>query len=124
MCHILALDDEVEITDWIREVFEGEGYRVTAMNDPEEALLECRQNRFDVIISDICMPKMNGVEVIRKIRKGINADTPVIVLTGSPDHETAQWIVELKPFAYLDKPFDLNVLMETVHQAVHHRSGK
>lgn len=118
MKRILAIDDEPEITSWMGEIFSGEGVLVETVNDPEKAIRMGQETRYDVIISDICMPKVSGVEVVKSIRMGINAETPVIILSGSPDSETIHQVFQLNPFAHLDKPFELNVIIETVRQAV------
>ncbi|MBI3313689.1 MAG: response regulator [Candidatus Omnitrophica bacterium] len=121
MKRILAIDDETEITDWIREIFEGEGYCVETVNGGIEAVRRGDETGFDVIITDIKMPGLNGAEVIKKMRQGMNASTPIIVLTGSPDCQTTKLVESLKPFAWIDKPFGLNAIIEIVHQAIQSR---
>ncbi len=66
---VLVVDDEPDITDALKRGLEGEGFRVHAFNDPEIALAEFKRGEYDIAILDIRMPKMNGFELYREMRK-------------------------------------------------------
>lgn len=108
---ILLIDDEELVLKSVARLLEREGYEVIACHTGEEALDKVRSENFHLIISDVRMPNMNGVEVIRSIRKILKQKNekkiPEILITGYADEITNQEIESLEVADYLYKPFDL-----------------
>ena len=110
---ILVVDDEESIRDLLRLVLTGEGYSVVTANDGEEAIEHLEAQRFDLVITDLVMPKVNGIEVLRAAKR-IDSNFPVIVITGYPSVETVTELVRLGAGDYLTKPFNVDVVLVTV----------
>jgi EAL domain-containing protein (putative c-di-GMP-specific phosphodiesterase class I) len=113
---LLAEDDEPLARAYARAL-RSCGHEVVLAPDGVAAA-ECIKNQtFDVIISDIVMPRMNGVQLLRLVRES-DLDVPVVLMTGSPTIDTATLAVEHGAFRYLTKPFDLDELLRTVEKAL------
>jgi DNA-binding NtrC family response regulator len=117
MPKILIVDDEKAIRRTLKEILEYEKYDIEEAEDGEVGLDKIEKNNYDVIILDIKMPKKDGIEVLTEMQqKGI--DTPVIVLSGHGNIETAVEAVKKGAFDYIPKPPDLNRLLITVRNAM------
>jgi two-component system nitrogen regulation response regulator NtrX len=117
MPKILIVDDEKAIRRTLKEILEYEKYDIEEAEDGEVGLEKIEKNNYDVIILDIKMPKKDGIEVLTEMQqKGI--DTPVIVLSGHGNIETAVEAVKKGAFDYIPKPPDLNRLLITVRNAM------
>jgi DNA-binding NtrC family response regulator len=117
MPKILIVDDERAIRRTLKEILEYEKYDIEEAEDGEIGLEKIEKNNYDVIILDIKMPKKDGIEVLTEMQqKGI--DTPVIVLSGHGNIETAVEAVKKGAFDYIPKPPDLNRLLITVRNAM------
>jgi two-component system nitrogen regulation response regulator NtrX len=117
MPKILIVDDEKAIRRTLKEILEYEKYDIEEAEDGEMGLEKIEKNNYDVIILDIKMPKKDGIEVLTEMQqKGI--DTPVIVLSGHGNIETAVDAVKKGAFDYIPKPPDLNRLLITVRNAM------
>ncbi len=115
---ILIIDDDKNLARLIARILSLDGeYESVVVSEPGVGLVKARQQRFDAIISDIIMPAMDGVELIRAIR-AFDLDLPIILMTGTPSIETAQKAVEFGAFRYLSKPVDPEELRNVVKQAV------
>src|SRR3989454_10171063 len=112
---ILVVDDEPAIQDILTWSLAAEGYRVATAGSGEEALTRVGEQDFDVIVTDIVMPGLNGLEVLERSRV-LNPRASVIVMTAYAALETA--IVALRRGAcdYLEKPFSVDVLKERVQR--------
>ncbi len=110
---MLVVDDEESIRDLLRLVLTGEGYSVVTANGGEEAIEYLEAQRFDLLITDLVMPTVNGVEVLRAARR-IDPNYPVIVITGYPSVETVTELVRLGAGDYLTKPFNVDAVVATV----------
>ena len=110
---ILVVDDEESIRDLLRLVLTREGYSVVTANGGEEAIEYLEAQRFDLVITDLVMPRVNGVEVLRADRR-IDPKYPVMVITGYPSVETVTELVRLGAGDYLTKPFNIDVVRMTV----------
>ena len=110
---ILVVDDEESIRDLLRLVLTREGYSVVTANGGEEAIEYLEAQRFDLVITDLVMPRVNGVEVLRAARR-IDPNYPVMVITGYPSVETVTELVRLGAGDYLTKPFNIDVVRMTV----------
>jgi two-component system nitrogen regulation response regulator NtrX len=117
MPKILIVDDEKAIRRTLKEILEYEKYDIEEAEDGEIGLEKIEKNNYDVIILDVKMPKKDGIEVLTEMQqKGI--DTPVIVLSGHGNIETAVEAVKKGAFDYIPKPPDLNRLLITVRNAM------
>lgn len=114
---ILAVDDEQNIRRLIRNEFTMEGYDVATAKNGEEGLALFQQKPFDVILLDIKLPKLNGLELLRKI-KTISSSTEVIMITGYGDIQSAVNSLKLGARDYVTKPFKLDELLSIVQKAV------
>jgi EAL domain-containing protein (putative c-di-GMP-specific phosphodiesterase class I) len=113
---ILFVDDEQAIARGIGRLLTAAGYTVTAAHDGLEAIAALEKGPFDVVVSDIRMPKMDGLALLRSIR-GFDLDIPVVFLTGSPTVATAAEALEQGAFRYLMKPIDVPELVRVIARA-------
>ncbi|MBL4752597.1 MAG: sigma-54-dependent Fis family transcriptional regulator [Flavobacteriales bacterium] len=117
MSKILVIDDEKSIRSSLREILEYEKYEVEEAADGMEGLKMIRAGKYDAILCDIKMPKMDGVEVLEKlIEQG--DDFPVIMISGHGNVDTAVDAIKKGAFDYISKPLDLNRLLITVRNAL------
>lgn len=116
---ILAVDDNTFVLDAVRFILEGEGYNVVACADAEEAIREFKGKRFDVVITDIKMPKITGIELLETLH-GLNSEVPVLLMTAYPELGVAVDAVKKGAFDFIIKPFEPDYLVHTVKKAVNH----
>jgi DNA-binding response OmpR family regulator len=109
---ILVVDDERNIVDLLRLYLEKEGYAVIAAADGEEAIALHRRHEPDLVILDLMLPKVDGLEVCREIRR--HSDTPVLMLTARGDDIDAIVGLELGADDYVTKPFNPRALVARV----------
>ncbi len=121
MASILIIDDEKAIRKTLSEILSYEGYKIDEAADGEEGIKKFSSAVFDVVLCDIKMPKMDGLEFLEKARE-INADVPVIVISGHGNIETAVEAVKKGAFDYISKPPDLNRLLITLRNALEKQS--
>lgn len=114
---VLAVDDEQNIRRLIRNEFALEGYDVTTARSGEEGLALIQQNPFDVVLLDIKLPKMSGIDVLRKIKQ-ISSSQEVIMITGYGDVQSAVDSLKLGARDYVTKPFKLDDLLTIVQRVV------
>lgn len=100
---VLAVDDEEVVCESIRRVLTGEGYHVQTTTSPREGVELLRKDRFDLLLVDIKMPEMDGIEVLRRARD-ISPETEVLIITGYAAIDTAVEAIKLGAFDYLEKP--------------------
>jgi DNA-binding NtrC family response regulator len=116
MPKILIIDDEVSIRNTLREILEYEKYDVEEASDGEIGLQMLENNKFDIVLCDIKMPKLDGIEVLeRSITIGI--DTPFIMISAHGTIETAVEATKKGAFDFIQKPPDLNRLLLTIRNA-------
>jgi len=115
--HILVVDDEPDLCRRIRRELEKEGYCAAAAFSPEECLDYFRKNRVDVLIADVKMPGMTGLEMLERCQE-INADFVAIIITGHGDHEVAAESLRLGVYDYLKKPLSLEQLVTSVKKGI------
>jgi DNA-binding NtrC family response regulator len=115
MQKILIVDDEAVIRKSLREILEYEKYEIEEAENAQQALSLVEQVDYNVIISDIKMPKMNGVEFLEALKK--IKDIPVIMITGHGDINTAVDAIKKGAFDFIQKPLDLNRLLISVRNA-------
>ena len=116
MPKVLIVDDESAIRRTLRDILEFEKYKVDEAGDGLDALAKVKQNKYDVIIMDIKMPKMDGLEALDRMML-LAPDTPVVMISGHGTIETAVEAVKKGAFDYIAKPPDLNRLLITLRNA-------
>lgn len=117
MANILLVDDEKSIRKTLKEILEYEGYSVDEAQDGAEGWKLIQENEYDIVLLDIKMPKMDGLEVLEKVNQA-NPDLPVIMISGHGTLETAVEAVKKGAFDYVAKPPDLNRLLITIRNAL------
>ena len=117
MADILIIDDEKAIRKTLSEILSFEGYTIEEAADGEEGLKKFGLKNYDVVLCDIKMPKIDGIEFLEKA-KVINADIPIIMISGHGNLETAVDAVKKGAFDYISKPPDLNRLLITLRNAI------
>lgn len=113
---ILIVDDERRIRSLLTEYFEYKGWEVTTAQDGEEAISALRSQSFDVVLSDIRMPGVSGLEVLAETRRRCPS-TQILLMTGYRDLQSAIEAVNQGAFAYVEKPFDIHELHERALEA-------
>ena len=116
MPNILIIDDERAIRKTLSEILSFEGYKIDEASDGEEGLKRFSEKNFDLVLCDIKMPKLDGIEFLEKARE-INADIPIIMISGHGNIDTAVEAVKKGAFDYISKPPDLNRLLITLRNA-------
>jgi DNA-binding NtrC family response regulator len=116
MQKILIIDDEKSIRNTMREILEYEKYSVDDAPDGMEGIRMIGETKYDVILCDIKMPKMDGIEVLDQVLK--MTDTPVIMISGHGTIETAVEALKKGAYDYIAKPIDLNRLLVSIRNAV------
>ncbi len=119
MSKILIIEDEAAIRRVLKKIIseENDTYQVEEAEDGLEGIELIKNNDYDLVLCDIKMPKMDGVEVLEKAKK-IKPETPIVMISGHGDLDTAVNTMRLGAFDYISKPPDLNRLLNTVRNAL------
>ncbi|MDX2048612.1 MAG: sigma-54 dependent transcriptional regulator [Chitinophagaceae bacterium] len=117
MSNILIIDDEKSIRKTLSEILSYEGYKIDEAGDGEEGLKKFKDKSYDVVLCDIKMPKLDGLEFLDKAAES-NPDIPVIMISGHGTIETAVEAVKKGAYDYISKPPDLNRLLITIRNAM------
>lgn len=117
MAKILVVDDESSIRRTLRDILEFEKYKVEEAADGLECLVKLKKDKFDVIIMDIKMPKMDGMEALERVAL-LAPDTPVVMISGHANIDTAVEAVKKGAFDFISKPPDLNRMLITIRNAM------
>ncbi len=117
MARILIVDDEPSIRKTLREILEFEKYQVEEAVDGLDCMVKLKKAQFDVLIMDIKMPKMDGMEALERVHT-LAPDTPVIMISGHANIDTAVDAVKKGAFDFISKPPDLNRMLITVRNAM------
>ncbi len=117
MPNILIIDDEKAIRNVLKEILSNEGFTVEEATDGEEGLKKFTAGSYDVVLCDIKMPKLDGIEFLQKVTD-IQSEVPVIMISGHGNIETAVDAVKRGAFDYIAKPPDLNRLLITIRNAL------
>ena len=113
---VLVAEDDIGLARSIDRVLSGEGFAVTLVHDGASAVKTLAEKTFDVILSDIQMPEMTGVQMLRAVRTR-DLDIPVILMTSDPSVDTAIEALELGALRYLRKPVPQDELIATLRRA-------
>ena len=117
MIKILVVDDEAEIRSLLAAVLQNKGYEVVTAEDGAAALQAVPRERPAVILMDLSMPRMNGMDALPEIKR-LDGEVPVIICTAHADLATAVRAMKLGAYDYLTKPFDVELLILTLERAV------
>ncbi|OFX31581.1 MAG: Fis family transcriptional regulator [Bacteroidetes bacterium GWA2_32_17] len=117
MSRILIIDDEKSIRNTLKEILEYEKYEIELAEDGVKGLEIINSVKVDVVLCDIKMPKMDGIEVLSNIVTN-HSDIPVIMISGHGDIETAVVALKKGAFDYIQKPLDLNRILVTIRNAL------
>ena len=116
---VLIVDDEADITDALKAGLERRGFKVDTFNDPEDALAMFKPSMYDISILDIRMPKMNGFELYREMRR-IDEGASVCFLTAFDVHqdEFEKMFPDVKVKAFLKKPITIDTLVSNLNALI------
>ena len=104
---ILIVDDDPQICDYMQTFLERDGYQVKTLSDPLVVEDEVKLGGYHLIVLDLMMPKLDGIQVLERIRK-IDTDVAVVIFTGYPNLETAVASMKLDAVDYIKKPFNVD----------------
>ncbi|MDP2388640.1 MAG: sigma-54 dependent transcriptional regulator [Bacteroidota bacterium] len=119
MAKILIVDDEKSIRKSLREILEFEKYKIDEAEDGVSGLAAATSDNYDLILCDIKMPKLDGMEFLNKLNEQ-EIDSPIVMMSGHGNIETAVEAVKKGAYDFLAKPIDLNRLLVTVRNAIEH----
>lgn len=117
MPDILIIDDEKAIRKTLSEILSFEGYKLDEASDGEEGLKKFKEKNYDVVLCDIKMPKLDGIDFLQRAGE-TNPDIPIIMISGHGNIETAVEAVKKGAYDYISKPPDLNRLLITIRNAM------
>lgn len=117
MPSILIIDDEAAIRKTLTEILGYEGFKIDEASDGEEGLKKFKEKPYDIVLCDVKMPKMDGIEFLERARE-INSETPIIVISGHGNIDTAVEAVKKGAFDFISKPPDLNRMLITLRNAM------
>ena len=115
--HILVIDDEKNYLLVLQTLLEDAGYTVTAINDPVTALTFLQESEVDVVVTDMKMPHVSGVEILMQVKKQL-PHIPVLIMTAFGTIESAVETMKYGAFDYITKPFSNDELLLSIHNAV------
>ncbi|MCW5899384.1 MAG: sigma-54-dependent Fis family transcriptional regulator [Flavobacteriales bacterium] len=117
MAHILIIDDEKAIRYALKEILEHEGHKVEEAEDGAAGLDKAKKGRFDLVLCDIKMPKMDGIEVLEKLQAH-SEELPVVMISGHGTIDTAVDALKKGAFDFIQKPPDINRILVSVRNAL------
>lgn len=116
MTKILVIDDERSIRNSMKDILQHEGHEVVLAENGMEGLVSVKSEKPDIVFCDIKMPKMEGIEVLERIKE-FSADTPVIMISGHGTIDTAIEAIRKGAYDFIEKPLDLNRILITIKNA-------
>ncbi len=117
---ILVVDDELLIRDLLYDFFSSQGWDIVVADGGNKAVQYLKNQQFDLVLTDIKMPDMDGLDLTGKIRS-LYPDLPVIIMTGFPSFDSAVAALRNKVEDYVVKPFNINQLFKVAKKAVEER---
>ena len=125
MAKLLIIDDERSIRNTLREILADEGHEVDVAENGKQGLEMAQAKAYDLIFSDIKMPEMDGIELLNALKSGDEAvETPIVMISGHGDVETAVQALKNGAYDFLLKPLDLNRILITTKNALESKSLK
>ncbi len=117
MSRILVVDDERSIRNTLKDILEYEKYEVDLAEDGNKAIEKVKGAEYDIVLCDIKMPGLDGIEVLERLHI-LTPDTPVVMISGHGNIDTAVESIKKGAFDYIEKPLDLNRLLITIRNAM------
>jgi len=117
MAKILIVDDEAGVLFMIQKMFHADGYEVVMARNGEEAVESVRNDMVDLVITDLRMPRMDGMQLLREVKR-FAPSMPVIMLTAYASDKTAIEAKKLGAFTYIAKPFNVAGFLAAVKRAL------
>ena len=118
---ILVIDDERSMREFLSIMLEKEGYKVIAMDNGNDALDFIKKNNYDLIITDIKMPKVSGINILRE-SMALHTNTPVIMITAFASTDVAVEAMKLGAYDYITKPFKVDEIKVIIKNAIEKKS--
>lgn len=114
---VLVVDDDAAIGDLLETLLTHDGFEVTVVSDPLKAEETARVRRFHLALLDLMMPRLDGIETLRRLRQ-VDRDLAVVIVTGYPSLETAVDAMKLEAMDYLRKPFTVEELRAVIDRVL------
>lgn len=121
--NILVIDDEETMCNLLKDCLSDEGYKVSIAQRAEDGLGQIKNGTFDLTLTDLKMPEMDGIELLRRMKE-LDPDNIVVVITAYPSFETVRDALRLGAYDYITKPLNLEEISFTVRRAVDYRHLK
>jgi len=118
---VLIIDDDADVREYLNDVFHLEGFEVTSLSDPTVAVDRIRDELFHVLVVDLMMPKLDGLDLLGQIRT-LDEHIPVIAVTGSPSLDSISATIQLGVSAYLAHPITPGELRDAIARIVTKKS--
>ncbi|HHL40749.1 MAG TPA: response regulator [Deltaproteobacteria bacterium] len=115
---ILVVDDDLSVGETIKRMLSAAGYRVAVEGDGDKGLERFADESFDLVLTDIMMPAMSGLEFINRLRRDVSTDLPVVVITAHTSFETAVELIRHGAQGFVTKPFTRKELLSTVEEVL------
>jgi DNA-binding NtrC family response regulator len=112
---VLVVDDDPDVCEYLKDFLVADGYGVSICNDPSGAIEQLKQADYHVVVLDLMMPKVSGIDLLEQIRE-VDDDIAVIILTGYPSLETAQSSIRHDVSAYIRKPFQAKEFRDAIER--------
>ncbi len=113
---VLMVDDEVVFCENMTKLLNTRGYQAKAVNEGEEAIRVLKKEAYDVVVLDLKMPGMDGIDILKKLNE-LNISSQVIMLTGHGGVDTAMEAIKLGAYDYLPKPCEVDELSEMINNS-------
>lgn len=117
MSKILVIDDERSIRNTLKDILEYEKYEVDLAEDGKKGIEKVNQAEYDIVLCDIKMPGIDGIEVLEQLQQ-LASDTPVVMISGHGNIDTAVESIKKGAYDFIEKPLDLNRLLITIRNAM------
>lgn len=114
---VLVVDDDKAIRDFMETFLQKDGFQVKTLSDPTQAPEEIKSDGYHLVILDLMMPKVDGIEVLKRIRK-VDTDVAVVIFTGYPSLDSAVQSMKLDAVDYLRKPFNPEEFREVIDRVM------
>ncbi|MCK5076975.1 MAG: sigma-54-dependent Fis family transcriptional regulator [Calditrichia bacterium] len=121
--NVMVVDDEVHVQEVLKDFLEQLGYTVTLADDGDDALSKFVPDEFDLIISDLLMPKIDGLELLKKIKRQ-DKKVVFLMITGYPSIETAVDAIKKGAYDYITKPFNMEDVRFRIEKAFEKKQMK
>ena len=122
MNHILIVEDEYKIARFVSLELQHEGYKTTVISDGRDALESMLENDYDLVVLDVMLPSLNGIEVLRRLRQ--KKDTPVIILTARDQIVDKVNGLDIGANDYMTKPFSVKELVARIKANTRRRASE